>query len=142
MKAAVIHSPGNITCDTVDDPIIKDQNDIILRVTSTAICGSDLHMYSGGIPQARPMVMGHEFMGIVEEVGKNITSLRVGDRVVVPFPISCGSCFFVSTIFPPPANTAIPNITVRKEELLQKKEERFSDTQIFTEGTTADRRST
>lgn len=94
MKAAVIHSPGNITCETVEDPIIKDQNDIILRVTSTAICGSDLHMYSGGIPQARPMVMGHEFMGIVEELGKNITNLQVGDRVVVPFPISCGSCFF------------------------------------------------
>ncbi|TDX95326.1 alcohol dehydrogenase catalytic domain-containing protein [Chryseobacterium daecheongense] len=67
MKAAVFHAPGTITCDTVDDPVIQDANDIILRVTSTAICGSDLHMYSGGIPQARPMVMGHEFMGIVEE---------------------------------------------------------------------------
>lgn len=94
MKAAVIHGPGIIKCDTVDDPIIKDANDIILKVTSTAICGSDLHMYSGGIPQARPMVMGHEFMGIVEEVGQHITNLKVGDRVVVPFPISCGSCYF------------------------------------------------
>lgn len=94
MKAAVIHSPGAITCDTVDDPIIKDSHDVILKVTSTAICGSDLHLYSGGIPQARPMVMGHEFMGIVEEVGQRITNLKVGDRVVVPFPISCGSCFF------------------------------------------------
>ncbi|MDR6457990.1 threonine dehydrogenase-like Zn-dependent dehydrogenase [Chryseobacterium vietnamense] len=94
MKAAVFHSPGNITCDTVEDPRILDENDIILRVTSTAICGSDLHMYSGGIPQARPMVMGHEFMGIVEETGKNINHLKVGDRVVVPFPIACGSCFF------------------------------------------------
>ncbi|WP_027379350.1 zinc-dependent alcohol dehydrogenase [Chryseobacterium daeguense] len=94
MKAAVIHGPGIIKCDTVDDPIIKDSHDVILKVTSTAICGSDLHMYSGGIPQLRPMVMGHEFMGIVEEVGQNITNLRVGDRVVVPFPISCGSCFF------------------------------------------------
>ncbi|WP_228424275.1 alcohol dehydrogenase catalytic domain-containing protein [Chryseobacterium geocarposphaerae] len=94
MKAAVIHSPGVITCDTVDDPMIKESHDIILKVTSTAICGSDLHMYSGGIPQARPMVMGHEFMGIVEEVGQHITNLKVGDRVVVPFPISCGTCFF------------------------------------------------
>lgn len=94
MKAAVIHSPGVITCDTVDDPIIKDSHDVILKITTTAICGSDLHMYSGGIPQARPMVMGHEFMGIVEEVGQRITNLKVGDRVVVPFPISCGSCFF------------------------------------------------
>lgn len=94
MKAAVFHAPGNITCDTIDDPIIKDENDIILRVTSTAICGSDLHMYSGGIPQARPMVMGHEFMGIVEEKGRNITDLHIGDRVVIPFPIACGSCYF------------------------------------------------
>lgn len=94
MKAAVIHGPGSITCDTVEDPHIKDPHDIILKVTSTAICGSDLHMYSGGIPQPRPMVMGHEFMGIVEEVGQNITNLKAGDRVVVPFPISCGSCFF------------------------------------------------
>lgn len=94
MKAAVFHAPGKITCDIVDDPIIKDPNDIILKVTSTAICGSDLHMYSGGIPQARPMVMGHEFMGIIEEVGANITHLKVGDRVVVPFPIACGGCYF------------------------------------------------
>ena len=77
MKAAVIHSPGVIICDTVDDPMIKESHDIILKVTSTAICGSDLHMYSGGIPQARPMVMGHEFMGIVEEVGQHITNLKV-----------------------------------------------------------------
>lgn len=94
MKAAVIHSPGVITCDTVDDPIIKDSHDVILKVTSTAICGSDLHLFSGGIPQARPMVLGHEFMGIVEEVGQRITNLKIGDRVVVPFPVSCGSCFF------------------------------------------------
>lgn len=94
MKAAVFHAPGKITCDTIDDPRIEDQNDIILRVTSTAICGSDLHMYSGGIPQARPMVMGHEFMGIIEDVGRNITHLNVGDRVVVPFPIACGGCYF------------------------------------------------
>lgn len=94
MKAAVFHTPGKITCDTIDDPEIHDDHDIILRVTSTAICGSDLHMYSGGIPQARPMVMGHEFMGIVEETGKNINHLKAGDRVVVPFPIACGSCYF------------------------------------------------
>ncbi|MGN7864010.1 zinc-dependent alcohol dehydrogenase [Chryseobacterium sp. 22458] len=94
MKAAVFHSPGKITCDTVEDPKILDDHDIILKVTSTAICGSDLHMYSGGIPQTRPMVMGHEFMGIVEETGKNITGLKPGDRVVVPFPIACGNCFF------------------------------------------------
>jgi threonine dehydrogenase-like Zn-dependent dehydrogenase len=94
MKAAVIHGPGKITCDTVDDPSIKDNRDAIIKVTATAICGSDLHMYSGGIPQPRPMVMGHEFMGIVEETGSAVTNLQRGDRVVVPFPIACGHCFF------------------------------------------------
>ena len=94
MKAAVIHGPGKITCDNVDDPKLKDDRDIILKVTATAICGSDLHIYSGGVPQARPMVLGHEFMGIVEETGKGITNLKKGDRVVVPFPIACGHCFF------------------------------------------------
>lgn len=94
MKAAVIHGPGNISYDTVPDPTIQNDRDIILKVTATAICGSDLHIFSGGIPQPRPMVLGHEFMGIVEETGSAITNLKVGDRVVVPFPIACGHCFF------------------------------------------------
>jgi threonine dehydrogenase-like Zn-dependent dehydrogenase len=100
MKAAVIHAPGKISCDTVDDPVLKDSTDIILKVTATAICGSDLHIYSGGIPQPRPMVLGHEFMGIVEETGKEVKNLKVGDRVVVPFPIACGHCFFCSHHLP------------------------------------------
>lgn len=94
MKAAVFHRPGKITYDTVDDPIIEQPDDVILKVTATAICGSDLHIFSGGIPQAKPMVMGHEFMGIVEETGSSVTKLQKGDRVIVPFPIACGSCFF------------------------------------------------
>ena len=100
MKAAVIHAPGKISCDTVDDPVLKDSTDIILKVTATAICGSDLHIYSGGIPQPRPMVLGHEFMGIVEETGKEVKNLKVGDRVVVTFPIACGHCFFCSHHLP------------------------------------------
>lgn len=94
MKAAQIHGPGKISYDTVDDPKITDQRDIILKVTSTAICGSDLHLFSGGIPQPRPMVLGHEFMGIVEEAGSAVRNLKRGDRVIVPFPIACGTCFF------------------------------------------------
>lgn len=94
MKAAVFHKPGEITADTVPDPIIKDGGDVIIRVTSTAICGSDLHILSGAVPQTEPMIMGHEFMGIVEEVGPSVTRLKKGDRVVVPFPIACGHCFF------------------------------------------------
>ena len=100
MKAAVIHGIGKVTCDTIDDPKIKESTDIVLKVTSTAICGSDLHIYSGGIPQPRPMVLGHEFMGIVEEVGKGVKKLKRGDRVVVPFPIACGSCFFCTHDLP------------------------------------------
>jgi threonine dehydrogenase-like Zn-dependent dehydrogenase len=100
MKAAVIHGPGKVTCDNVDDPILKEDRDIILKVTATAICGSDLHIYSGGFPQPRPMVLGHEFMGIVEEVGKSVKNLKKGDRVVVPFPIACGHCFFCNHHLP------------------------------------------
>ena len=100
MKAARIHAPGKITCDTVDDPQIKDERDIILKVTATAICGSDLHIYSGGIPQPRPMTLGHELMGIVVETGRAVTNLKRGDRVVVPFPIACGTCFFCNNHLP------------------------------------------
>jgi threonine dehydrogenase-like Zn-dependent dehydrogenase len=100
MKAAVIHAPGKITYDTVDDPKLQSTDDIILKVTSTAICGSDLHIFSGGIPQPRPMVLGHEFMGIIEEVGSGVTHLKRGDRVVVPFPVACGGCFFCNHDLP------------------------------------------
>lgn len=94
MKAAVFHRPGDIRFDTVPDPRLELATDIILKVTSTAICGSDLHILSGVVPQKEPMIMGHEFMGIVEEVGKEVKRLKKGDRVVVPFPIACGHCFF------------------------------------------------
>lgn len=100
MKAAVIHAPGKVTCDQTEDPSIKDPGDIILKVTATAICGSDLHIYSGGFPPQRPMILGHEFMGIVEEVGSNVSTLKKGDRVVVPFPVACGSCYFCNSNLP------------------------------------------
>ena len=80
MKAARIHGPRNVSYDTVEDPKIEAQRDVILKVTATAICGSDLHIYSGGLPQPRPMTLGHEFMGIVEETGSAVTNLRRGDR--------------------------------------------------------------
>jgi S-(hydroxymethyl)glutathione dehydrogenase/alcohol dehydrogenase len=94
MKAAVFHKAGEITYDTMPDPRIELATDVILKVTSTAICGSDLHILSGAVPQKEPMIMGHEFMGIVEEVGAEVKNLKKGDRVVVPFPIACGHCFF------------------------------------------------
>lgn len=80
--------------DNVEDPKISDDEDVILKVTSTAICGSDLHIYDGFIPQLRDQVLGHEFMGIVEEAGKGVAKLKKGDRVVIPFPIACGHCFY------------------------------------------------
>jgi threonine dehydrogenase-like Zn-dependent dehydrogenase len=77
----------------VPDPRILNQNDCIVRVTSTAICGSDLHLYNGFLPLMEPGdIMGHEFMGEVVEVGRNVKKVKVGDRVVVPFPIACGHC--------------------------------------------------
>lgn len=94
MKAVVYHKPKEIRVEDVDGPKIQDPRDAIVRVTSTAICGSDLHIYNGTFPQARPMVLGHEFMGVVEEVGKEVSTLKKGDRVVVPFPIACGTCWF------------------------------------------------
>jgi S-(hydroxymethyl)glutathione dehydrogenase/alcohol dehydrogenase len=92
MKAAVFHKPGDVRYDTVEDPRLEQDTDVILKVPSTAICGSDLHILSGGVPRPKPMVMGHEFMGIVKEVGKGVTRLKKA-TVVVPFPISCGHCF-------------------------------------------------
>src|SRR5436190_14154635 len=94
MKALVFHHPGKVSVDNVPDPKIEKPDDVILRVTSTAICGSDLHIYNGFFPQKKDMVLGHEFMGIVEETGSGVTKLQKGDRVVVPFPIACGGCFF------------------------------------------------
>ncbi|MGK7390858.1 MAG: zinc-dependent alcohol dehydrogenase [Candidatus Cyclobacteriaceae bacterium M2_1C_046] len=94
MKAVRFHMPKVMKVDTIDDPIIEHERDAIIKVTSTAICGSDLHIYNGKIPQIENMVVGHEFMGEVVETGKEITNLKKGDRVVVPFPISCGQCFF------------------------------------------------
>lgn len=94
MKALVFHGAHDVRVDTVPDPSILHPRDAILRVTATAICGSDLHIYNGFFPQPRPMVLGHEFMGVVEEVGSQVSSLKRGDRVVVPFPIACGQCWF------------------------------------------------
>jgi S-(hydroxymethyl)glutathione dehydrogenase / alcohol dehydrogenase len=100
VKALMFHKPTDVRVENVDDPRIEEPGDAIIRVTSTAICGSDLHIYNGYLPQTRPMALGHEFMGIVEDVGSEVKKLKKGDRVVVPFPISCGACFFCSAELP------------------------------------------
>jgi len=100
MKALVFHKPSDVRVETVADPRIEQPGDAIVRVTSTAICGSDLHIYNGFLPQLEPMALGHEFMGIVEAVGPEVKTLKRGDRVVVPFPVSCGACFFCTKDLP------------------------------------------
>ena len=95
MRALCWYGTGDVRVETVPDPTILNDRDAIIKVTLTAICGSDLHLYDGYIPtMEKGDILGHEFMGEVVEVGKEIKNLAVGDRVVVPFPISCGRCHY------------------------------------------------
>jgi threonine dehydrogenase-like Zn-dependent dehydrogenase len=94
MKAICWHGKNHMRVDEVPEPQILNQRDAIVRVSSTAICGSDLHLYNGYVPSMQHGdILGHEFMGEVMEVGREVKNLKVGDRVVVPFPIACGNCF-------------------------------------------------
>lgn len=95
MKANCWMGKQRLSVETVPDPKILNQSDAIVQITSTAICGSDLHLYNGYVPTMESGdVLGHEFMGEVVEVGRAVQTLKKGDRVVVPFPIACGKCFF------------------------------------------------
>lgn len=92
MRAVTYQGKYEIAVKKVDAPNIQDREDVIIRVTSTAICGSDLHLYQGNFPLPIGYIIGHEPMGIVEEVGPDVTSVKKGDRVVIPFTVSCGTC--------------------------------------------------
>jgi threonine dehydrogenase-like Zn-dependent dehydrogenase len=95
MKALRWYGPGEIRCEDAPDPEIQEPTDAIIKITSAAICGSDLHPYDGFTPTMKDGdIMGHENMGEVIEIGSEVSKLQVGDRVVVPFTISCGTCFF------------------------------------------------
>ncbi len=95
MKALVWNNTHDVRVERVPDPTILNQRDAIVKITATAICGSDLHLYDGYIPTLKAGdILGHEFMGEIVEVGKEVTNLRKGDRVVVPFTIACGHCFY------------------------------------------------
>src|SRR3712207_5633050 len=93
MRATVWSGRNTVQVENVPDPKILNDRDAIVRITTTAICGSDLHLYDGYVPtMEKGDILGHEFMGEVVEVGRGVGNLAVGDRVVVPFPIACGNC--------------------------------------------------
>jgi threonine dehydrogenase-like Zn-dependent dehydrogenase len=95
VKALCWQGKENVQVENVNDPVILNPHDAIVKITLTAICGSDLHLYDGYIPTMEPGdILGHEFMGEIVETGREVKELKVGDRVVVPFTISCGKCYF------------------------------------------------
>ena len=97
MRAMVYHGPADVRMENKPDPRIEHPDDVILRVTRTCICGSDLHLYRGLVPDTRVgCTFGHEFTGVVEEAGSAVRKFKRGDRMVVPFNVCCGSCFFCS----------------------------------------------
>jgi len=120
MKALTWHGKHDIRCETVPDPQIQESGDVIVRITSTAICGSDLHLYDGFMPTMEAGdVLGHEPMGIVEEVGGSVTKLKKGDRVVVPFTISCGKCWFCERTLFSLCDTTNPNHKIAEKAMGQ-----------------------
>jgi threonine dehydrogenase-like Zn-dependent dehydrogenase len=110
MKAVVFHDVGDIRLDTVADPGLQAPTDAIIRITASAICGTDLHMVRGTMPGMKPgTILGHEAIGIVEEPGSQVRNLKPGDRVVVPSTISCGWCAYCRSGYTAQCDTANPN---------------------------------
>jgi threonine dehydrogenase-like Zn-dependent dehydrogenase len=110
MKAVVFHGVGDIRLDEVKEPKIKDATDAIVRLTASAICGTDLHMIRGTMAGMKPgTILGHEGIGIVEETGKDVRNLRKGDRVVVPSTIACGTCSYCRAGYYSQCDNANPN---------------------------------
>jgi S-(hydroxymethyl)glutathione dehydrogenase/alcohol dehydrogenase len=121
MQAVRFRRPKSVSVAEVPAPRVEDPRDVVLRVTSTAICGSDLHVYNGLLPQARPMTLGHEFMGVVEEAGPKVRGLRAGDRVVVPFAVACGACGFCADGLEPHCEASNPGNYGPEGGLLKEK---------------------
>jgi len=110
MKALCWHGHGDVRVDNVPDPVIEQPTDVVIRITASGICGSDLHLYDGYMPTMKSGdIMGHEPMGVVVEVGSAVQRIKKGDRVVVPFTISCGSCFFCAKGLFAACDTTNPN---------------------------------
>jgi len=112
MRAMTYRGPYKVRVDEKPEPVIEHPNDAVVRVTRAAICGSDLHLYHGMMPDTRVgHTFGHEFVGVVEEVGPSVRNLSVGDRVMVPFNIYCGSCFFCARGLYSNCHNVNPNAT-------------------------------
>src|ERR1700710_2128173 len=118
MRALCWHGSGDVRIDNVPDPKIQDPRDAIIKITASGICGSDLHLLNGYMPtMEKGDILGHEPMGIVEEVGKGITNLKKGDRVVVPFTISCGTCFFSQKTLYSCCDASNPNAKIAEKAM-------------------------
>lgn len=116
MKAVCWNGTTDVAVETVPDPEILNPRDVIIKVTSTAICGSDLHIYDGYIPtMEKGDILGHEFMGEVVAVGKGAMRLKEGDRVVIPFTIACGTCFFCQKSFWSLCDNSNPNAAMAEK---------------------------
>ena len=140
MKAVTWQGKHDIRVKDVPDPKIQDPRDIILRVTTTAICGSDLHLYDGFIPTMKDDdILGHEFMGVVEEAGPN-HPLKKGDRVLIPFQIACGTCHYCRRMETALCDTTNPEGAEKMQEAYgQAAAGLFGYSHLY--GTRADKRS-
>jgi len=118
MRALCWHGTEDIRYDNVPDPQLKEKDDVIVKVTATAICGSDLHLYNGVAPAMKSGdVLGHEFMGEIVDKGPDVKNLEIGDRVVVPFTISCGHCFFCKSDLYSLCDESNPNAEMAQKEM-------------------------
>lgn len=118
MKALCWHGTGDVRVDNVPEPKIEDPRDAIVRITASGICGSDLHLFDGFMPTMEAGdILGHEPMGEVVEVGSAVTNLKRGDRVVVPFTIACGSCYFCEKTLFSLCDTSNPNAEMAKKAM-------------------------
>lgn len=110
MNAVVFHAVGDIRLERVPEPRIKDPTDAVVRLTASAICGTDLHFVRGTVPGLEPgTILGHEGVGIVEELGKEVRNFQVGDRVVIPSTIACGYCSYCRAGYQAQCDNANPN---------------------------------
>lgn len=120
MKALCWHGTNDVRVDTVPDPQIQNPRDAIIKITSTAICGSDLHLLDGYMPtMEKGDILGHENMGEVVEVGSGVSTLKIGDKVVVPFNIACGDCFFCQKEMYSLCDKSNPNAAIAREAMGQ-----------------------